>query len=298
MKMPKVSLLEWQNRYGTERACEKVLVKIRWPNGFICPRCNSKDASYITTRKVYQCSQCRHQVSITAGTLFHSTNLSLVKWFWAIYLAATDKGGISALRLAKHISVSWPTARKMLKKIRVAMADRDSAYRLENLVEFDDAYVGGKRTGKRGRGAAGKKPILVAVETRGEKAGFMAVEAVDVISKETVRDFLQNHLKMGQTVRTDAFPALNSVKEMHCHQKKVVPAEEISKWLPLVHVIIGNLKKFLNGTFHGVSLKYLQEYLDEFSYRFNRRFWEPQLPLRLLNACLSHVPVKLAENSL
>ena len=298
MKMPKVSLLEWQNRYGTERACEKVLVKIRWPNGFICPRCNSQDASYITTRKVYQCSQCRYQVSITAGTLFHSTNLSLVKWFWAIYLAATDKGGISALRLAKHISVSWPTARKMLKKIRVAMADRDSAYRLENLVEFDDAYVGGKRTGKRGRGAAGKKPILVAVETRGEKAGFMAVEAVDVISKETVRDFLQNHLKVGQTVRTDAFPALNSVKEMHCHQKKVVPAEEISKWLPLVHVVIGNLKKFLNVTFHGVSLKYLQEYLDEFSYRFNRRFWEPELPLRLLNACLSHVPVKLAENSL
>jgi len=296
MKMPKVSLLEWQNRYGTERACEKVLVKIRWPNGFICPRCNSKDASYITTRKVYQCSQCRYQVSITAGTLFHSTNLSLVKWFWAIYLAATDKGGISALRLAKHISVSWPTARKMLKKIRVAMADRDSAYRLENLVEFDDAYVGGKRTGKRGRGAAGKKPILVAVETKGEKAGCMAVEAVDVISKETVRDFLQNHLKVGQIVRTDAFPALNSVKEMHCHQKKVVPAEEISKWLPLVHVVIGNLKKFLNGTFHGVSLKYLQEYLDEFSYRFNRRFWEPELPLRLLNACLSHGPVKLAEN--
>ncbi|MBN2267307.1 MAG: IS1595 family transposase [Candidatus Babeliaceae bacterium] len=298
MKMPKVSLLEWQNRYGTERACEKVLVKIRWPNGFICPRCNSKDASYITTRKVYQCSQCRYQVSITAGTLFHSTNLSLVKWFWAIYLAATDKGGISALRLAKHMSVSWPTARKMLKKIRVAMADRDNAYRLENVVEFDDAYVGGKRTGKRGRGAAGKKPILVAVETRGEKAGFMAVEAVDVISKETVRDFLQNHLKVGQTVRTDAFPALNSVKEMHYHQKKVVPAEEISKWLPLVHVVIGNLKKFLNGTFHGVSLKYLQEYLDEFSYRFNRRFWEPELPLRLLNACLSHVPVKVAENSL
>ncbi len=234
MKMPKVSLLEWQNRYGTERACEKVLVKIRWPNGFICPRCNSKDASYITTRKAYQCSQCRYQVSITAGTLFHSTNLSLVKWFWAIYLAATDKGGISALRLAKHISVSWPTARKMLKKIRVAMADRDSAYRLENLVEFDDAYVGGKR----GQGAAVKKPILVAVETRGEKAGFMAVEAVDVISKKTVRDFLQNHLKVGQTVRTDTFPALNSVKEMHCHQKKVVPAEEISKWLPLVHVVM------------------------------------------------------------
>jgi len=296
MKMPKVSLLEWQNRYGTERACEKVLVKIRWPNGFICPRCNSKDASYITTRKVYQCSQCRYQVSITAGTLFHSTNLSLVKWFWAIYLTAADKGGISALRLAKHIGVSWVTARSILKKIRTAMADRDSDYRLEHLIEFDDAYIGGKRTGKRGRGAAGKRPILVAVETRGEKAGFMAAKAVDVVSKETVREFLQNHLKAGQIVRTDAFPALNSVNEMHDQQKKVMSMEEASQWLPLVHSVIGNVKKFLNGTFHGVSLKYLQEYLDEFSYRFNRRFWEPELPLRLLSACLSHVPVKLAEN--
>lgn len=296
MKMPEISLLEWQKRFGTERACEKVLVKIRWPNGFICPRCHSKDASYINTRKVYQCSQCRYQVSITAATLFHSTNLSLVKWFWAIYFTATDKGGISALRLAKHIGVSWPTARKMLSKIRMAMADRDSIYRLENFIEFDDAYIGGKRPGKRGRGAAGKKPILVAVETKEKKAGFMAIEAVDVISKKTVREFLQHHMKAGQIIRTDAFPALNPVKEMHGHQKKVVLAEEVSKWLPRVHIVIGNLKKFLNGTFHGVSFKYLQEYLSEFSYRFNRRFWEPELPLRLLNACLSHGPVKLAEN--
>jgi len=222
--------------------------------------------------------------------------LPLVKWFWAIYLTATDKGGISALRLSKHIGVSWPTARQVLKKIRIAMADRDSVYRLHNLIEFDDAYVGGKRTGKRGRGAAGKKPILVAVEDEEDKAGFMAIEAVDVISKETVREFLQKNLKEGQTVRTDAFPALNPVSERHDHQKMVVPVEEASNWLPLVHVVIGNLKKFLNGTFHGVSTKYLQEYLDEFSYRFNRRFWEPELPLRLLNACLSHVPVKLAAN--
>lgn len=296
MKMPEISLLEWQKRFGTERACEKVLVKIRWLNGFVCPRCNSTDASYIKTRKVYQCSHCRYQVSITAGTLFHSTNLPLVKWFWAIYFAATDKGGISALRLAKHIGVSWPTARKVLGKIRIAMANRDSVYRLENFIEFDDAYIGGKRPGKRGRGAAGKKPILVAVETKDKKARFMAVEAVDVISKETVREFLQHHMKAGQIVRTDAFPALNPVQEMHDHQKKVVPAEEVSKWLPMVHIVISNLKIFLNGTFHGVSFKYLQEYLDEFSYRFNRRFWEPELPLRLLNACLSHGPVKLAAN--
>jgi transposase-like protein len=296
MKMPEVSLLEWQKRYGTEQACAKALAKVRWPDGFSCPRCGGTKAYHVASRKVYQCSQCRHQVSITADTLFHSTNLPLVKWFWAIYLMASDKGGISALRLSKQIGVSWPTARNMLKKIRTAMAHRDSLYRLEQVIEFDDTYVGGKRPGKRGRGAAGKKPVLVAVETRGKKVGFMAMEAVETVSKKTVREFLRYRLKPGQTVRTDAFPALNSVKETQLHQKKVTPAEKASSWLPRVHMMIGNMKKFLNGTFHGVSLIYLQEYLDEFCYRFNRRFWEPELPLRLLNACLTHVPVKFAEN--
>ena len=199
------------------------------------------------------------------------------------------------MRLAKHIGVSWLTARNVLKKIRTAMAHRDSIYRLQDLIELDDTYVGGKRTGKRGRGAKGKKPVLVAVGTRSEGAGFVAMRKVETISKETVREFLKFHLNAGQNVRTDAFPALNVVAETHCHQKRVTPPEEASQWLPLVHIMIGNMKTFINGTFHGVSAKYLQEYLDEFCYRFNRRFWEPELPLRLLNACLAHVPVKIAE---
>lgn len=295
MKMPEISLLEWQKRYGTERACAKQLAKVRWPNGFQCPACGFTKAYYITTRKLYQCSQCRHQVSVTADTLFHATKLPLVKWFWAIYLVASDKGGISALRASKYLGVSWVTARNMLKKIRQAMAHRDSLYRLKNIIEFDDTYVGGKRAGKRGRGAEGKKPVLVAVETRKKGAGFVAMQAVETVSKETVRQFLSQHLKREQTVKTDALPALNAVAETQSHEKKVTPPEKASEWLPMVHIMIGNMKTFINGTFHGVSSNYLQEYLDEFCYRFNRRFWEPQLPLRLLNACLVHAPIKIAE---
>lgn len=292
MKMPELSLLEWQKRYGTEKACAAAIAKYRWPQGYICPRCGNDSAWYITTRKVYQCCSCRHQVSVTAGTLFHSTNLPLVKWFWAIYLVAADKGGISALRLSKHIGVSWPTARNMLKKIRTAMAHRDSIYRLFNeLIELDDTYVGGKKPGKRGRGATGKKPVLVAVENRGKAAGFVAMKAVETVSRETIKSFLGHHLYRGQQVRTDALNAMNIVNKTHQHEKKVTPPDAASSWLPLVHIVIGNMKTFLNGTFHGVTHKYLQEYLDEFCYRFNRRFWEHELPLRLLNACLSHVPV-------
>lgn len=293
MKMPRVSLIEWQKRYGTEKACAATIAKYRWPQGFICPKCGHDSSWYITTRKVYQCSKCQHQVSVTAGTLFHSTNLPLVKWFWAIYLMASDKGGISALRLSKHIGVSWPTARNMLKKIRTAMAHRDSIYRLfDELIELDDTYVGGKKPGKRGRGAKGKKPILVAVEHKGKTAGFVAMKAVEAVSGKEIKHFLERHLNNGQKVRTDALPAMNIVKESHQHDKKVTPPEETSSWLPLVHIVIGNMKTFLNGTFHGVTHRYLQEYLDEFCYRFNRRFWESELPHRLLNACLSHAPVQ------
>lgn len=295
MIMPTISLPEWQKLFGTESACAKILIKVRWPDGFQCPKCGSKRCSYVSTRKLYQCSDCRHQTSIIADTLFHATKVPLVKWFWAIYLSASDKGGISALRLSKHLGVSWLTGRNMLRKIRKAMAHRDSIYRLENLIEFDDALVGGKRAGKRGRGAQGKKPVLIAVESRDKGAGFVAMKAVESVSKDSVRDFLTFHLNPGQDVRSDALPALNSVGEKHNHLKKITPPHKAAEWLPLVHIVIGNMKKFINGTFHGVSSAHLQQYLDEFCYRFNRRFWEPELPLRLLNACLQHAPVKRAD---
>ena len=250
MKMTEMTLLEWQNRFGSEDACLEELIHVRWPDGFYCPACACKEYSFITPRKIYQCANCHRQTSAIAGTIFHSTNLPLVKWFWAIYLCASDKGGISALRLSKHIGVSWITAQRMLRKIRKAMADRDSIYRLTQLIELDDAYIGGKKTGKRGRGAEGKTPIIVAVENLKDHAGFMAAETVKQIDHQHVERFLHRHLATGQKVRTDGFHSLNVVKKEHEHQRKVTPPEKAGTWLPLVHIVIGNLKTFINGTFH------------------------------------------------
>jgi len=177
MKMEQVSFFEWQERYGNEAACIDALRTIRCPEGFQCPKCGHHAASLISTRRLHQCSRCFHQVSVTAGTLFHSTKLPLVRWFWAIYLASADKGGISALRLATFLGVSWLTAHRMLRKIRAAMGDRDRGYKLTDFIELDDAYVGGKRSGgKRGRGAEGKRPVLFAVEKR-EKGALVYVGA-------------------------------------------------------------------------------------------------------------------------
>ena len=298
MKAEAMNLLQSQERFGTEEACAEALKQQRWPKGFQCPKCGHDHGHWIGSRKVYQCGRCRHQSSVTARTLFHSSNVALVQWFLAIYLMACDKGGISALRLSKQIGVSWITAHRMLRKMRHAMADRDSIYRLGGLVEVDDAFVGGKRSGgKCGRGAEGKTAVLVAVESRGKKAGFIAMETTPSVSADNIRQFTKRHLLPQQATRTDGLAALKVLGETQQHEGRVTPAEKIDEWLPWVHIAIGNLKTLLLGTFHGVSGKYLQEYLAEFVYRFNRRLWEPELPMRLLNASMDHRPVRLvAEN--
>jgi transposase-like protein len=149
MKTESVTLLEWQERFGTEEDCLGQLIHYRWPDGFICPHCGHDKGYFIGGRHIYQCTACARQVSVTTGTIFESSKLPLMKWFWAIYLTASDKGGISALRLAQQVGVSWITAHRMLRKIRQAMGHRDSLYRLEDLIEVDDALVGGRRSGKR-----------------------------------------------------------------------------------------------------------------------------------------------------
>lgn len=293
MQKEEMSFFKWQQRFLTEEACLDFLFQERWPEGFFCPDCGHDHAYFLPSRRLYQCSACRKQISVTAGTLFHSTKLDLKKWFWAIYLMMSDKGGISALRLSKQIDVSWPTAQRILRKLRIAMAHRDSLYPLQKMIELDDAYVGGKRSGKRGRGASGKKPIIVACEDLGLSAGFVAIEAVDELTAAVYVDFAKRHLVKDKPVFTDAFPALGALDERQLHVPRKTPADKVDEWLPWVHIVISNLKRFILGTYHGVSGRYLQEYINEFCYRFNRRRWEKQLPLRLLSLCANHLPYRL-----
>lgn len=292
MKKESMSFFDWQARFNSEQTCKEYLYKEKWPDGFQCPQCGHDHAHYLPSRGLYQCSGCHKQHSVTADTIFHSTKLPLTKWFWAIYWISSDKGGISALRLQKLIGVSWPTARLMLTKLRTAMGHRDSLYRLTEHIELDDGFVGGKQKGKRGRGAEGKKPVIVACESQGDRAGFIAIEAVDHINHETIDRFSKHKLMPGQCVYTDAYPGLTSLKITQEHLSRVTPAEKVEEWLPWVHIVISNLKRFILGTFHGVQGKYLQEYVNEFCYRFNRRRWEPEIPARLLAACATHLPVK------
>jgi len=291
MNTPEASFLDWLKRFSTESDCLAHICSLRWPDGFQCPHCGHDNAYEISTRKLFECSNCHKQTSITAGTLFHGTHIPLLKWFWAIYFMASDKGSISALRLQKLIEVNWRTARLILKKLREAMGHRDDIYQLSGLIEVDDALVGGKHQGKRGRGAEGKTPVIIAVESCGERAGFIAMDVVKSVNHQSVEDFIKKRIMPKQHVHTDGLAALNIIDKTQHHEAKATPSELVDEWLPWVHIAIGNMKAFLLGTFHGVTGKYLQEYLDEFCYRFNRRFVEPQIPNRLLILAISHLPL-------
>jgi transposase-like protein len=291
MKAEQSSFYEWQKTFSNDAKCMRRLKQIRWPNGFQCPHCGHNHGYWSESLARYECSACYRQSSVISGTLFHATKLPLTKWFWAIYWVGTDKGGISALRLSKLIGVTWRSAYRMLKKLRIAMGHRDSIYRLSDIVELDDALVGGKKPGKRGRGAEGKVSVLIACENRDNKPGFLAMEAVESVNKANILGFTRRRIKAGQTVRTDGFAANAGVQPHVTHISMVTPPEMANEWLPWVHVAIANLKRFLLGTFHGTSHRYLQDYLNEFCYRFNRRFWEAEIPNRLLRLCVDHRPI-------
>ena len=296
MSYTELSLLEFQQRFATEEACQEALEKARWPQGFVCPQCGQGKACRLGPRNLLQCSACRHQASVTAGTVFHKTHTPLVKWFWAIWMVAQDKGGVSALRLARQLELRYRTAWTMLHKLRKAMGQRDATYTLTGSIEMDDAFFGGAAAGKRGRGAANKTKVVVMVESRDEHAGFIGMKTVAKTDSAEIGAAAAAKIAPGQQIHTDGLAAYRTLEKMgHDHHAQRVPPKEANEKLPWVHIAISNSKRFLLGTYHGVSHKYLQAYLDEFCYRFNRRAWEPTLTSRLLTACLVAKPVTLAE---
>jgi len=186
------------------------------------------------------------------------------------------------LHYAKLIGPTWRSAYRILETLRKAMGDCDLKYKLSGTIELDDSYVGGKKAGKRGRGADGKVSVIVACESKKEASGFIVMQAVESVDKRTISQFTKLHIEPSSIVNTDAFGSNVGVAAVTTHIPKVTPLELIDQWLPEAHVAIANLKRLLLGTFHGISKKYVQEYLNEFCYRFNRRYWKPQIPNRLL----------------
>ena len=293
-------VLRIQRRFPTELACRKYLERHRWPKGFWCSRCGSTRVGRHRTRKLYQCKGCRYQVSLTAGTIFQKTRTPLRKWFWLILLMSHNKHGISMLEAQRLLGIpSYQTVWTMCHKIRTAMAHRDSRYKLAGLIELDDAIFGSRRrNGQRRRRKEPPLSVRIAVSTnRCGNPGFTRMEVAHDADSLNHLEMIQRTVVPQQTIRTDggtSFRALEELGFKHDLHPRMTP-QEMDRFLPWASTLTANVKRFLVGTHHFEAPKHLQRFLDEFSYRFNRRWFHGQLFDRLLTACATTGSVSYAD---
>lgn len=284
-KHKKISIVEFTKRYSTEEACREHLAEQRWPDGFVCPCCGNAHAHQLSNGR-YQCSKCRHQTSVTAGTFMHRSHVSLRKWFLAFYFVTQDKRGVSATQLSFLIGVTYKTAWFILRRIRKAMGQQDEQYLLEGIVEFDDTYFGGPTVGKkRGRGTEKAKAFVALSLDKDNSPKFLKMGVTDNIKKLSVQKFAKNAIQSGSTVISDGYRSYVSALKNYNHQPK--PYNPNAGELMWLHTIIGNAKAFILGTYHGLPKQNLSDYLNEFCFRFNRRHFVTDLYVHLAAAMLA-----------
>lgn len=266
------TLNEFDDLFGTEDACWKYLVRVRWPNGFVCPRCLGTKAWH-RNRGLMVCASCSYEVSVTAGTIFESTHKPLTMWFRAIWWVTSQKTGASALGLQRILGLgSYYTAWTWLHKLRRAMV-RPGRDRISGTVEVDECYVGGKKSGKRGRGATGKALVVIIAEVEETRIGRIRLQRVLDASAGSLEDAIKQAVEPGSVVWTDGWNGYNGLDRLgYIHE--VVREEAIvgNSLLPHCHRVSSLLKRWMMGTHQGaISHEHLDYYLDEYTFRFNRR---------------------------
>jgi transposase-like protein len=288
-----MSLPEFLRGFGTEAACAQAVMAARWPNGFECPKCGEEAHCVISSidfRPLFQCNGCRRQTSVTAGTLFEGTKLPLTTWFLAIYLISQAKTGLSALALKRQLGVSYRTAWLVNHKIMCAMAEREDAHQLANVVQMDDAYLGGELSGgTAGRGSENKVPFVAAVSLNemGHPV-YLKLTMVAGFTRDAIKEWANAHLAPGTVVTSDGLGCFAAVIDAGCVHMPTVVGDRKPRDLPefaWVNTVLGNLKTTLAGAHHAFNYrKYAAHYLAAFAYRFNRRFDLHTLVVRLIIA--------------
>jgi ribosomal protein L37AE/L43A len=296
-RMKALSEAEFGERFGTEAACMATLFELRWGRGWSCPACGHGRCAELKDRAVYQCNRCKHQVGLTAGTVFHWTKLPLTTWFLAIYHLTQSKGGMSSIELARRLGTRQPTAWLIKHKLMAAMEARDAAKpKLQGRIEIDDAYLGGERSGgKRGRGAAGKTPFVAAVETSAErKPQRLRLTVVKGFHKKEIETLAKRDFAAGSNIVSDGLSCWRAVEQAGCAHFPMMTGtgRAAARWVPFtwVNTALGNIKTALAGTYHHVSPKHAQRYLASFAWRFNRRYQLDSLTERLAYACARTAP--------
>lgn len=308
---PGLSMAEFIERYGTEARCYRALYKWRWPNGFRCPACDGRCRSRFCrgAQIYYQCRACRHQTTLTSGTVFAGSKLPLRTWMLALHLLSATKTNLAALELMRHLGVNYKTAWRLKHKIMQAMAEREEARQLTGSVQIDDAYLGGERNGgKRGRGSENKQAFVIAVETDEDldRPAFAVIDPVKAFDSASLKDWAARRLAPEAEAYTDGLACFRRIADAgHAHTvletagRRAGTEVRGARW---VNVVLGNVKRAISGTYHAVrQAKYARRYLAEAAYRFNRRFRLADLLPRLAEAMMRCKPcaeprLRLASN--
>ena len=303
-----LSMAEFMERYGTEEKCHAALVASRWPRGFRCPACRDERHSTFVRegRSYWQCYRCRHQTTVTAGTIFDATKLPLTRWFVAMHLITQAKNNVSALELKRHLGVRYKAAWLMKHKLLQVMAEREDRRVLDGRIEVDDAYLGGERPGKRGRGSENKVSFIVAVQTADDGRPLLTRMNRIAFTREAVADWANQALAASARVTSDALDCFDGFRSNVADYQPVVvgsgrQAVVAHPEFRRVNTVLSNLKTAISGTYHAFKFaKYAERYLAEVQYRFNRRFDLGSILVRLVRAATLTRPrpepmIRLAE---
>ncbi len=262
-----INLLE---RFSTDDDCRKYLEALRWPNGVACTRCGDMDVTRLPKRDQYQCSSCRYQFSVTSGTIMHDTHLPLKKWLLAIYFIVEGKKGVSARQLGRTLAVAYRTAWYLSHRIREALKTPDAL--LSGIIEVDETWVGGKTHGK-GRGYMENKTMVIGAAQRD---GDVQMEVGGKPTRKELHGFIDRHVAPdAEAIFTDEHPAYGDLSDADTRHETVNHARE--EWVRgdvhtnTVEGAWALFKRGVAGSFHKVSRKHLDRYLDEFEFRFNNR---------------------------
>ncbi len=268
--MTKYTIKDFNKQFPNDNACLENMFLSRY-EGKTCPFCNKQTNFYkLTNRKAYCCQNCGDSIYPLANTIFHKSETSLKSWYYAIFLMSQSRNGVSAMELQRHLGVTYKTAWRMGKQIRILMSQENA--KLKGTVEADETYVGGKgKNNKRGRGAEHKTAVFGMVERKGS----VVSKVVENVKSSTVMPIMRSSVALGSNVMTDEFPIYNSVRKsgynhgvVNHGQKQYVIG---SKHTNTIEGFWSQLKRSIDGTYHAVSPKYLQSYVNEFVYRYNQR---------------------------
>lgn len=268
--MVKYTLQDMKERFPDDDTCLDWLRHKLYPEKIYCQKCGKPTKHHrITTRRVYGCDFCGSHISPTAGTIFHKSDTPLVLWFYAIYLMSQTRTGISAKQLERELGVTYKTAWRMFKLIRSRLDEGRSAFSGD--VEVDETYVGGRRHGKRGRGAEGKTPVVGAVQRKGN----IKAAVVPDVTSQTVLPFVETHVEKGSTVHTDEFNVYDKLGQKGYTHERVQHSQKVyvvgNSHTNTIEGFWAQVKNAVNGVHHGVGVEYLQDYVNEYAFRYSHR---------------------------